>query len=86
MLDKISHVGIVCRGTTYDMENWSKSKEVSFSFISKSQGGKIFVAPIENETDPKQVAKECAEILKNHLAPAEDEIIELLSNYGYEKK
>lgn len=86
MLDKLSHVGIVCRGTTYDMEGWSKSKEVSFSFISNSQGGKTFVAPIDNETDPKQVAKECAEILKNHLDPAEYEIIELLSNYGYEKK
>lgn len=78
MLKKISHVGIVCRANEYDNE-----KVINFSFVSKPQYSKNFTAPKDNEYDPKQIAQECADILKKNLDSAEDEILALLDKYGY---
>ena len=79
MFDKISHVGIVCRPADYDTE-----KVISFSFVSDPQHSKSFRAPKDNETDPEMIANICAEILRKHLDPAEDEILALLQEKGYE--
>lgn len=80
MLDKISHVGIVCRPAEYDTE-----KTISFSFISDPQYSKSFRAPKDSETDPEIVANVCAEILRKHIDPAEDEILASLDKYGYKQ-
>lgn len=84
-LNNIMNGGIVCRGNTYNMAGISQDKEVDFSFVSDMRA-KVFRAPLDNEFDPKQLAQQCAEILKKHLDPAEQEIVTLLNEHGYENK
>ena len=85
LLNKISDIGIVCRGNTYDSDNLGKEKTVGFTYVQKGNLSHDFKAPLDNEYDPKQIAKECAEILKQHIETAEDEILTLLNKYGYKK-
>ena len=85
LLDKISHIGIVCRGHAYNLEGVKNDKEVDFSFVSKSNIASPFKAPADNEYDPVQIAKECAEILRKNIEPAENEILALLDKYGYKR-
>ena len=79
MLDKISQTGIRCYGYDYGQ------KTVAFGYVCKSTMAKHFTASKDNEIDPKQVAEECAGVLKKHLDPAEDEILAILDKYGYKE-
>ena len=83
LLDKISTVGIVVRGKTYNSENLPKSKDITFSFVSKGPYTASFKAPLETEGNTEEIAKECAEILRKHFETAEDEIVALLNEKGF---
>jgi hypothetical protein len=83
LLDKISTVGIVVRGKTYNTEGIPKGKDITFSFVSKGPYTASFKAPLETEGNTEEIAKECAEILRKHLEPAEDEILALLNEKGF---
>lgn len=81
-LNNLMSGGIVVRGNTYNMEGMAQEKQINFSFVSDMYA-KPFKASLDNENDPKELAKECAEILKKHLDPAEQEIVALLNEHGF---
>lgn len=83
LLDKISTVGIVVRGKTYNNEKLPKGKDITFSFVSEGPYTASFKAPLETEGNTEEIAKECAEILRKHFEPAEDEIVALLNEKGF---
>ncbi len=83
LLDKISTVGIVVRGKTYNTEGIPKGKDITFSFVSKGPYTASFKAPLETEGNTEEIAKECAEILRKHFETAEDEIVALLNEKGF---
>ena len=81
-LNNIMNGGIVCRGNTFTLKGTEESKQIEFSFSSEMMA-KPFKASLDNEEDPKEIAKQCAEIIKKHLDPMEDEIVNLLNSKGY---
>lgn len=81
-LNNLMTGGIVVRGNTYNMEGMSQEKQIEFGFVSDMYA-KPFKASLDNENDPKELAKECAEILRKHLEPAEQEIVAFLKERGF---